>query len=101
MIGIILAAGRGSRFKSALPKVIHTLLGKPMVYFPYEALVKGLNPERVGIIIGHRKEVVSEVLKNLPKVEFFEQENPKGGTADAVLKAKPVSYTHLTLPTKA
>ena len=90
MIGVILAAGRGSRFKSALPKVIHPLLGKPMVYFPYEALVKGLNPERVGIIIGHRKEVVREVLKNLPKVEFFEQENPKGGTADAVLKAKPL-----------
>ena len=90
MLGIILAAGRGSRFKSELPKVIHTLLGKPMVYFPYEALVKGLNPERVGIIIGHRKEVVKEVLKDLPKVEFFEQENPKGGTADAVLKAKPL-----------
>ncbi len=89
-VGVILAAGKGSRFKSKIPKVIHTLLGKPMVYFPYEALIKGLNPERVGIIVGHRKEVVKEVLKKLPKVEFFEQENPKGGTADAVLKAKPL-----------
>jgi bifunctional UDP-N-acetylglucosamine pyrophosphorylase/glucosamine-1-phosphate N-acetyltransferase len=85
---IILAAGKGTRFKSETPKVLHKLLDLPMVFYPYEAVSK-LNPAKVAFIIGHKKERVREVLKNLPKVEFFEQENPKGGTADAVLKAKP------------
>jgi bifunctional UDP-N-acetylglucosamine pyrophosphorylase/glucosamine-1-phosphate N-acetyltransferase len=95
VIGLILAAGKGTRFKSEKPKVIHSLLGKPMVYFPYEALVKGLNPLKVGIIVGHRKKLVKEALKDLPKVEFFEQENPKGGTADAVLSAEDFLKEHL------
>jgi bifunctional UDP-N-acetylglucosamine pyrophosphorylase/glucosamine-1-phosphate N-acetyltransferase len=95
VIGLILAAGKGTRFKSEKPKVIHTLLGKPMVYFPYEALIKGLNPLKVGIIVGHKKELVKETLKNLPKVAFFEQENPKGGTADAVLSAESFLREHL------
>jgi len=87
VIGIILAAGRGSRFKSEKPKVVHTLLGKPMVYYPYRALKEGLNPSKVGVIVGYKHRLVEEVFKGYPDVEFFFQENPKGGTADAVLKA--------------
>ena len=94
VIGIILAAGKGTRFRSEKPKVIHTLLGKPMVYFPYESLIKGLDPLKVAIVVGHKKELVKETLKDLPKVEFYEQENPKGGTADAVLSAEEFLKKH-------
>ena len=88
--GIILAAGKGTRFKSEKPKVVHKILGLPMAYYPYEALVKSLNPKKVAFIVGHKKEIVVKEFKNLPNVLFFEQENPKGGTADAVLKAMPL-----------
>ncbi|RTZ60206.1 MAG: bifunctional N-acetylglucosamine-1-phosphate uridyltransferase/glucosamine-1-phosphate acetyltransferase, partial [Gammaproteobacteria bacterium] len=90
LIGLILAAGRGSRFKSEKPKLVHPLLGKPMVYYPYRALKEGLNPLKVGVIVGYKHHLVEEVFKGYPDVEFFFQENPKGGTADAVLKALPL-----------
>jgi len=84
-----LAAGKGTRFKSERPKVVHRLLGKPMVFYPYRALL-ALDPIKVAVIVGHRAEVVKEELGNYPKVEFFYQENPKGGTGDAVSKARPL-----------
>ncbi len=90
LVGLILAAGKGSRFKSEKPKLVHPLLGKPMVYYPYRALKRGLNPLKVGIIVGYKHHLVEEVFKGYPDVEFFFQENPKGGTADAVLKAFPL-----------
>ena len=89
ILGIILAAGKGTRFKSGKPKVIHRLLGKPMVFYPYNALME-LNPLKVGIVVGYQANLVKEELKNYPKVEFFHQENPKGGTGDAVKKALPL-----------
>jgi len=89
LLGVILAAGKGTRFKSEKPKVIHKLLGKPMLFYPYNALLS-LNPKEVAIIVGHKAELVKEEFKNYPKVEFFLQENPKGGTGDAVKKAVPL-----------
>ncbi len=97
VLGVILAAGKGSRFKSEKPKVIHTLLGKPMVYFPYEALIS-LDPIKVAFIVGHKKEEVISTVKSFPqadqKVVFFEQANPKGGTGDAVKQALPLLKEH-------
>ncbi len=89
VLGVILAAGRGTRFKSDRPKVIHRLLGKPMLFFPYNALT-ALNPIKVAVVVGHRADLVKEEVKDLPKVEFFFQENPKGGTGDAVSKVIPL-----------
>ena len=89
VLGIILAAGKGSRFKSEKPKVIHRLLGKPMVFYPYNVLMD-LNPEKVAVIVGHKAKLVKETLKSYPKIEFFYQENPKGGTGDAVKKTLPL-----------
>jgi len=87
LVGLILAAGRGSRFKSEIPKPVHPLLGKPMVYYPYRALKEGLDPLKVGVIVGYKHHFVRDVFRGYPDVEFFFQENPKGGTADAVLKS--------------
>ncbi len=89
VLGIILAAGRGTRFKSDRPKVIHRLLGKPMLFFPYNALT-ALNPIKVAVVVGHRADLVREEVESFPKVEFFYQENPKGGTGDAVSKVIPL-----------
>ena len=83
MISLVLAAGKGTRMKSELPKVLHTVNGIPM-------LVKVKNVlENVGIeenifIFGHKKEEVLEVMGNVTYVEQLEQL----GTGHAVLIAK-------------
>jgi bifunctional UDP-N-acetylglucosamine pyrophosphorylase/glucosamine-1-phosphate N-acetyltransferase len=93
ILGIILSAGKSTRFKSSYPKVIHKILGKPMFFYPFYAL-STLKPEYVAFIVGHKKEKVIEIIKQISeevpsiKIKHYIQENPKGGTADAVLSAK-------------
>lgn len=59
--GMILAAGKGTRMKSALPKVLHPLAGKPMLYYPIQALFDA-GAERVVVVIGHDAGRVEEML---------------------------------------
>ncbi len=82
---IILAAGRGERMCSDLPKVMHRVAGKPMVFYPVAAC-KELGLPRIVVVIGHRKEVVIEGIKDLG-VEFSEQLSPLG-TAHAVVSTE-------------
>ena len=71
MISLVLAAGKGTRMKSELPKVLHTVNGIPM-------LVKVKNVlENVGIeenifIFGHKKEEVLEAHGGHEKLYYFE-----------------------------
>src|SRR5690349_17524464 len=51
-IAIILAAGQGTRMKSALPKVLHPLLGRPMLSYPIQAALDA-GAERVVVVLGH------------------------------------------------
>jgi len=81
---LVLAAGLGTRFKSKLPKVLHPILGKPMIWFVLDTLRKG-GIKEIGIVVGYRKEMVMDALGG--GVSFYIQENPKGGTADAVRSA--------------
>jgi len=59
---IILAAGRGTRMKSNLPKVLHTLCGKSMIEYIIEESLKIAN--RVDVILGHKFDEVKEKIKN-------------------------------------
>ena len=54
---IILAAGKGTRMKSDKPKVVHEVLGKPMVYYSIEA-AKNAGCEKVCVIVGYKAEEV-------------------------------------------
>ena len=83
---IILAAGRGTRMKSALAKVLHPLLGQPMVRFPLEAAREaGLSPV---VVVNHQAEAVQAALSGVPGVAFARQEQTRG-TGDAVRSALP------------
>ncbi len=82
MKAVILAAGKGTRFKSDKPKVLHEILGKPMVWYVINSVRQG-GIEDVAVVVGHEAEKVKKAIKE--EVVFFHQENPKGGTADAVL----------------
>lgn len=84
LAAIILAAGKGTRMKSALPKVLHPVAGFPMLFYPVNAL-KELKAERIAVVIGHGAEAVKNSL-SAEKVDFIVQEEQLG-TGHAVMCA--------------
>ena len=68
----ILAAGKGTRMKSMLPKVVHTLGHKTLVERVLDA-AQGLKPERQLVIVGYQADTVRQVLTDRPGIEFVEQ----------------------------
>jgi UDP-N-acetylmuramoyl-L-alanyl-D-glutamate--2,6-diaminopimelate ligase len=77
---VILAAGKGSRMKSYLPKVLKKICGKPMISYTLENLRKvGIND--ITVVVSYRKNLVIKEIGGA--VKFAYQKNPKGGTADA------------------
>jgi len=82
---VILAAGKGKRMKSDLPKVMFPVGGKPALFYAIEA-VKSLEPERIVIVVGHRAELVRETFSH-EQVEFVNQ-GQQLGTGHAVLVTK-------------
>ena len=84
MRAVVLSAGLGTRFKSKQPKVLHRILGKPMIWYVLNTL-KNAGIKDIALVVGHQKEKVMEAVGS--EVSFYYQENPKGGTADAVLSA--------------
>lgn len=79
----ILAAGRGTRMKSDLPKVLHQLGGRSLVEWVLNS-VQDLQPVRRLVIVGYRRELVIEALNQkvegglLPPLEFVEQPEQLG-----------------------
>ena len=62
-VALVLAAGQGKRMRSRMPKVVHPLLGRPMVCYPVDAaLAAGAN--QVVCVIGHGADDVSKVLSS-------------------------------------
>ena len=61
LAGIVLAAGKGTRMKSELPKVLHTVCGLPMVEYAVRAL-QDAGIKRPTVVIGHGGELVKEFL---------------------------------------
>lgn len=78
---IVLGAGKGKRMKSDLPKVLHEIHGKPMIMILLDTLIK-LDFERLVVVIGHKGELVQQILKNYPVV--FAWQRQQNGTAHAV-----------------
>jgi UDP-N-acetylglucosamine pyrophosphorylase len=89
---LIMAAGKGTRMKSDLAKVLHKINNRPMVHYVID-LAKRINSEKIVLIIGHQKETVRETCKNL-NVEFVVQEKQLGtGHAVAVTESHFKNYT--------
>ena len=80
---IILAAGKGTRMNSELPKVLHEINGNPMILDVVNTSKK-LNPNKIIIIVGYKKELVIKTLKN-SELTFIEQKEQKG-TGHAVMQ---------------
>ncbi|MDF1529756.1 MAG: NTP transferase domain-containing protein, partial [Sedimenticola sp.] len=56
---VILAAGQGTRMRSSLPKVLHTIAGKPLVAHVIET-AQGLGANKVAVVYGHGGELVQQ-----------------------------------------
>lgn len=63
LAAVILAAGKGTRMKSALPKVLHPICGQPMLYYPLEA-ARLAGFKQLKVVVGHRSEQVIETFPN-------------------------------------
>jgi bifunctional UDP-N-acetylglucosamine pyrophosphorylase/glucosamine-1-phosphate N-acetyltransferase len=88
IIGVILAAGRGTRMKSDLVKVLHPLLGVPMLSYPIELSLDGIKAAKTVVVIGHQADRIREKFKD-HRIHFILQEEQLG-TGHAVLQALPV-----------
>ncbi|MBM3545475.1 MAG: bifunctional UDP-N-acetylglucosamine diphosphorylase/glucosamine-1-phosphate N-acetyltransferase GlmU [Alphaproteobacteria bacterium] len=80
---VILAAGKGTRMKSELPKVLHRVAGLPMVAHVMES-VKPLRPDRIVVVIGPDGESVAKAVAPTPTAIQHERR----GTGDAVKAAR-------------
>ena len=78
----VLAAGKGTRMKSALPKVLQPLAGATLVERVL-ASASHLQPERRILIVGHQADRVEQHLHHVPGLEFVLQQ-PQSGTGHAV-----------------
>ncbi|MEC4813918.1 MAG: bifunctional UDP-N-acetylglucosamine diphosphorylase/glucosamine-1-phosphate N-acetyltransferase GlmU [Scytonema sp. PMC 1069.18] len=83
----ILAAGRGTRMKSNLPKVLHSLGGRSLIEQVLES-VKPLAPTQQMVIVGYQAEEVRAALQSIPNLEFVEQKEQLG-TGHAVQQLLP------------
>jgi len=81
---VLLAAGHGTRMKSDLPKVLHPLCGKPMLWHVMEAL-KPATTEKPVVVVGHGAE---EVIKYLGESADCVLQEPQLGTGHAALQAE-------------
>ncbi|HSF09956.1 MAG TPA: bifunctional UDP-N-acetylglucosamine diphosphorylase/glucosamine-1-phosphate N-acetyltransferase GlmU [Nitrospirales bacterium] len=89
---MILAAGQGTRMKSALPKVLHRVAGRPMLWYAAN-LARQVATQTVAIVVGHGSEQVQAYLEqekaNFEPFEVVIQEKQLG-TGHAVQQAYPV-----------
>ncbi|MCK8824917.1 bifunctional UDP-N-acetylglucosamine diphosphorylase/glucosamine-1-phosphate N-acetyltransferase GlmU [Fuchsiella alkaliacetigena] len=82
---VVLAAGKGTRMKSELPKVLHKVCGKAMVEHILFA-AQDLNPERSIVVVGYKGEIVKAELESL-EVDFAYQKQQLG-TGHAVMQVE-------------
>jgi bifunctional UDP-N-acetylglucosamine pyrophosphorylase / glucosamine-1-phosphate N-acetyltransferase len=85
---VILAAGKGTRMKSELPKVLHKVAGRPLIDSVL-ATASSLMPVTTTIVVGHGGDQVKAHLRAGPHVHFVVQE-PQLGTGHALLQTAPV-----------
>ncbi len=84
-IAVVLAAGKGTRMGSDLPKVLHEAAGKPLVTWVLEALAAAGIHDRI-VVVGYGAERVERALADMPGVTFALQREQRG-TGDAVAAA--------------
>ena len=83
---VIMAAGKGTRLKSEVPKVLHPICGRPMLSYVYDAC-RTAGVQRLVGVVGHKQELVRAAFDGATDVVWVEQ-NPQHGTGHAVMVCK-------------
>ncbi|MGD9818720.1 MAG: NTP transferase domain-containing protein, partial [Desulfomonilaceae bacterium] len=86
---IVLAAGKGTRMKSNLCKVLHEIAGRPMISYVLES-ARNAGVGKICVVVGHQNERVREILKD--QNLSFELQEPQLGTGHAVQSAQASFY---------
>ena len=84
---VILAAGKGKRMKSDLPKVLHEIHGRPMIKILLDRLIP-MGFAKIVVVVGHKAELVEAALTDYPVATV--RQTQQLGTAHAVKMARPV-----------
>ena len=91
---VILAAGKGTRMNSQLPKVLQPLAGKPILQYVLD-ITYSLQPNNISIVAGHKSEMLRELIKD--KNISWRIQNTQLGTGHAVIQAIPDLNSDKTL----
>ena len=89
LVAVVLAAGKGKRLKSAVPKVLHPLCGRPALWWVLQD-VRAARPSKIVIVVHHGADEVREAVRSwgvVPEPVFVEQGEALG-TGHAVLAAE-------------
>lgn len=90
---LILAAGKGTRMSSVKNKVLHTLLGVPMVAYPVER-ARDVGADRIVTVLGHQKDEVARFLENRfgpGSITVVEQKEQRGTGHAVRLGLRPLA----------
>lgn len=91
-IAVVLAAGKGTRMKSDLPKVLFPVLGRPMIHWVLDALAAAGIPKTI-VVVGYRADDVRQELADRENVDFALQAEQLG-TGHAVQMCRPQLESH-------
>ena len=92
-LAIVLAAGKGTRMKSDLPKVLCEAAGRPLVEYVFDSL-RAAGVERLVAVVGYKADLVREQLsKNYDNIQFALQEEQLG-TGHAVMMCRDLVADH-------
>ncbi|MCJ7665321.1 MAG: bifunctional UDP-N-acetylglucosamine diphosphorylase/glucosamine-1-phosphate N-acetyltransferase GlmU [Actinobacteria bacterium] len=95
---VILAAGKGKRMKSEMPKVLHKVCGRPMIYYILKQII-GLDPKNIFIAAGHKKELLKDYLdREFASVRIVVQDRQLGtGHAVKMVRDKAGDFGKIML----
>lgn len=91
-LAVVLAAGKGTRMKSDLPKVLFPVLGRPMIHWVLDAL-DAAKVDQIVVVVGYRAEDVKAELASRQNLKFVNQ-TEQLGTGHAVKMAEPELRGH-------
>ncbi len=94
LAALILAAGQGTRMESSIPKVLHHVGGRPMLYYVLR-IANALKPGAIGVVVGHESDEVKKKTLEMAKsvgfnrpIQFILQKKPLG-SGNAVVESLP------------
>lgn len=85
---VILAAGQGKRMNSSLPKVLHPVAGKPMIFYSLDIAIS-LGIEKRIVVLGHQIERIKDTVNSIDREAICVHQREQLGTAQALQEVEP------------